>query len=179
MAPMIPLSVCFAKRHWINKSTVRNISRVEDESGLFDLGLRRGSWKWQTTTTSNHQKLSSLYSESEIHIVTPFEDKLCFLPASSCLLPPPLTVPLPLPIPTHTLRGLIWQREKSQMNTNTLTDVSENLHVGLSVCAQTQILYYCCRSVLITHSCPQGTEGWLLFFAPSEAHNHLYSEEFA
>lgn len=148
---------------------MRNISRVEDESGLFDLGLRRGSWKWQTTTTSNHQKLSSLYSESEIHIVTPFEDKLCFLPASTLY---------PSPSP-HTLRGLIWQREKSQMNTNTLTDVSENLHVGLSVCAQTQILYYCCRSVLITHSCPQGTEGWLLFFAPSEAHNHLYSEEFA
>lgn len=67
--------------------------------------------KWQTTTTSNHQKLSSLYSESEIHIVTPFEDKLCFLPASSCLLPPPLTVPLPLPIPTHVAWPHLAKRE--------------------------------------------------------------------
>lgn len=59
MAPMIPLSVCFAKRHWINKSTVRNISRVEDESGLFDLGLRRGSW--EMTNDNNLQPSKTIF----------------------------------------------------------------------------------------------------------------------
>lgn len=135
--------------------------------------------KWQTTTTSNHQKLSSLYSESEIHIVTPFEDKLCFLPASSCLLPPPLTVPLPLPIPTHVAWPHLAKREIADEYKHTNGCLRKPACRALCVCAQTHILYYCCRSVLITHSCPQGTEGWLLFFAPSEAHNHLYSEEFA
>lgn len=132
--------------------------------------------KWQTTTTIKNYLPFTVSLKFILSL--PLRTNCAFFQHPLACLHHPLLSLYPSPSP-HTLRGLIWQREKSQMNTNTLTDVSENLHVGLSVCAQTQILYYCCRSVLITHSCPQGTEGWLLFFAPSEAHNHLYSEEFA
>lgn len=79
--------------------------------------------------------LPSLYSKSEIQIVTPFEDKLCFLPASSWRLP----LLLQPPPTTHVAWPHLERREEDEFKHTEKKEEAVNLYVGLPVYAQAQI----------------------------------------
>lgn len=161
--PMMLFSVCFAERHLVSRSIVRNFNQGCDKC-VWPWSYDAAPEKWQISFTLNLKFRSSLLLKTN-YVFSQHP------PAS-----PPFALP-PLHPPQHVAWPHLAQREIEDEYKPTKKNAAENLYVRFSVCAPTHVLCYCCRSALITDSCPWGMEWWWLFFAARQADNHLYVKD--